>query len=527
MSPRTGVYMKDKSRVLVIGLDGATWNLIKPLVEEGKLPTIAKLMSDGCYGDLKSSIPRDTFPAWKCYSTGKNPGKLGAYWYLGVDIPKEKFVLHNSTSFKSKELWDYLGEKDMNCGVLDMPTTYPCRPINGVMIAHGAPRPVGYTSPEYLEKELKDIFDYSIDPILFELGKEAGVASTEEIIRQRFDVAHYLLQKFDLSFLHLTVYYVDSVQHLFWKEMEGNDPRHGKVIEDVWILIDSGIGRLLDEFGDAGTHVILMSDHGFTAARGEFQVSEWLVGKGLLQLRKASPLARLGLNNFKVLSTVARSRLLVSILRLLMPRGIRSRILGLLPRWDPASSPAPRADSIDWRKSKVIPISEGLYINRDLLDSLGEYEDLRDTLIREIKEIEEPRTGEKLAREVYRREEIYSGEYVDDAPDLAILPNDGYATFTCSRQGWTGVHKLQGIFLACGPEIKKGVEIQGAEIYDVAPTILHICGVPIPGDMDGKVLREIFEQDSVLATREIEYREVDEGARVKDRIRELKSHGRI
>ena len=88
-----------KIKVLVLGLDGGTWNIIDPLVKAGKLPTIANLIHNGFRGDLESSIPHVTFPAWKCYSTGKNPGKLGCYWFLRPDITKQKFVLNSSTSY--------------------------------------------------------------------------------------------------------------------------------------------------------------------------------------------------------------------------------------------------------------------------------------------------------------------------------------------------------------------------------------------------------------------------------------------
>ena len=196
--------MEKRTRVLVVGLDGATWNIIKQLVKEGKLPTIGELMNNGCYGDLESCIPPVTFPAWKCYSTGKNPGKMGAYWYAGVDMAEERFFVNNSISFRSKELWDYLGENNITCGVLDMPTTYPCKRINGFMISHGAPRPSGYTYPKDLEKELKDKFNYELDPEYApHLGKDAALPSTKKVINQRFDVARYLLKKFAPSFFFM------------------------------------------------------------------------------------------------------------------------------------------------------------------------------------------------------------------------------------------------------------------------------------------------------------------------------------
>jgi len=533
--------MKERTKVLVIGLDGATWNVIKPLVKEGKLPTIANLMNNGCYGDLESCIPSSTFPAWKCYSTGKNPGKLGVYWFAGVDMAEERFFFNNSTSFKGKELWDYLGENNITCGVLDMPTTYPCKRINGVMISHGAPRPSGYTYPEYLEKELKNRFDYKIDPDSFlELGKDASIPSIRSIINQRFDVADYLLRKFAPSFFFVTIFHIDFIQHRYWRDMEEGDAKYGKVIEDFWTLIDDGIKGIVDEFCDERTYIILMSDHGFAAAKRDFQISKWLIEKNLLKLKKnrlllSGLLFRLGLSRDTVFAIIRRTKI-APFLMSHIPREILQKVAALFPARNLLDR-TPLGGSVDWGRSTVIPLPSGLlHINKNSFGSQDEYEEFKEALIAEIKEIEEPKTGEKLARGVYRREEIYFGKYVDDAPDIIILPNEGYWIVSPVRSkeiwgyptgGWTATHKLHGIFLAYGPGIKKNVELEGAKIYDLAPTILYIFGIPIPKDMDGRVLKEMFKEDSALAKREVEYQEVDEKARVRERIRDLKAQDKI
>lgn len=522
---------RERSRVLVIGLDGATWNLIEPLVRDRKLPIIARLMNGGCYGDLESSIPASTFPAWKCYSTGKNPGKLGVYWFLGVDVAKRKITLHNSTSFKSKELWDYLGENDITCGVLDMPTTYPPKAINGAMVSQGAPRRSGFTYPQSLEQQLKERFDYKLDPDYFpELSKDAAIPSIKEIINQRFDVASYLLKELNPSFFHLTIVNIDTMQHHYWKDMEDGDAKYGRVLEDFWVLIDSRIGSLLDEFGDEKTYVFLMSDHGQTRIKGMFCINRWLQERNLLTLKSQTLsqtrlLARLSLTHTAVGHAV---RAIATVLPL------RSWIQKMIARHGLSDL---SASLIDWMQSRVIPTSTGLlYINRALFSSEDQLENFKEGLIEELKGIEEPKTGQRLASEVYRGEEIYWGRYVDQAPDIVILPNEGYPiisstirreTWDYSTEHWTAAHRLQGIFLACGPDMKKGIEIEGAKIYDLAPTILHIFGIPIPKDMDGRVLKEIFEEGSALAKKEIEYQRVDEKARVKQKIKELKSIGKI
>jgi predicted AlkP superfamily phosphohydrolase/phosphomutase len=524
--------MEDRSRVLVIGLDGATWNIIKPLVEKGKLPTIGKLMERGCYGALESCLPAVTFPAWKCYSTGKNPGKLGVYYYAGLDWAKQRFMAHNSTSFRSKELWDYLGENNITCGVLDMPTTFPPKAIKGAMVSPGIPGHGGFAYPPSLEQELKGRFDYKSDPDYVPAwSKEAAIPSIKRSIDQRFDVASYMLREFDPSFFHLTIFGTDPIQHCFWKEMEENNPKYGKVIEDCWAHIDSRMGSLLEEFDSQKTYIFLMSDHGQTAIKARFNISKWLVERNLLTftskerpLRLVPLFSRLAWTVARIISTIAGARAL-RLARSLFPRKLGNILVN------------PLEGLLDWQRSKVIPIDFGLlYINRSCFHSEEELEGFKESFIKELRAIEIPKTGEKLASIVYRREEIYRGRYLHLAPDIVISPADGHRivssgriwrTWNYSTEIWSAIHHPQGIFLACGPEMKRGVEIQGAKIYDLAPTILHLFGLPIPKDMDGQVLKEVFEPDSALAEREIEYQEAEERSRVKEKIKELKAQGKI
>lgn len=534
--------MADK-KVIVIGLDGGTWNVIEPLVNEGKLPTIASLMKQGCYGNLESSIPSVTFPAWKCYSTGKNPGKLGVYGHFDVNIKKQKFVFNNSSSFKSKEVWDYLGERDEICGVIGMPTTYPPKRINGFMITEGAVNESRYTYPKILGPELKEKFNYKFTiNDLFEKDKDRNILEFKKIVGQRFEVAKYLLIRFKPTFFNLTIFYTDSIQHFYWKYMENNDEKYGKVIEDFWMLIDEGIKSVLEEFHDEEIYVVLMSDHGFTSTKAKFNISQWLIEKGYLVLKSRKVLLnilyKLGYNKYwldRAISIFKKLRILPLLRKI--PDEWKRKILLPAPDEEGGIRGKFAPDSIiNWEKSKVIPTQLGpIYINTNVIPLGEEYEIFRNQLIEEIKTIKNPNTGENLAKEVYKGEEIYT-KYTNRPVDIVIEPNDGYEIFSIvsseelwnfSRAIWSGTHKLHGIFCINGPDIKKGVKIQGAKIYDLAPTILHIFGTPIPKDMDGRVLKEIFKEASKLAKREIVYQKIDEKRRVEEKINGLKALGKI
>ena len=140
---------------------------------------------------------------------------------------------------------------------------------------------------------------------------------------------------------------------------------------------------------------------------------------------------------------------------------------------------------------------------------------------------------------VYSPDELYAGQYVNLAPDILFEIDD----FECSiyfnfnkevyqkpspDPVYSGAHKKDGVFIAYGPDIKEEVQTQGAKIYDIAPTILHMFGLPVPDDMDGRVLKEIFREGREPAQREVKYQAVNVGReKVKDQIKKLKKSGKL
>ena len=154
--------MRNETKVIVIGLDGATWDLIKLWADKGVLSTLKYLMTNGSFGISESIVPHYTFPNWKCISTGKNPGKLGVYSWMKVDFRKERIIPNVSKDFKSNEIWDLLSDKNLPCGVIGMPTTYPPKKLEkGFIVSEMNPFDYNFTYPKELEEELKSQFNYT------------------------------------------------------------------------------------------------------------------------------------------------------------------------------------------------------------------------------------------------------------------------------------------------------------------------------------------------------------------------------
>lgn len=506
-------------KVLVIGLDGATWNLLEPWAKEGILPTIKWLMDNGAWGKLESTIPFSTFPAWKCYSTGKNPGKLGVFHFLSLDMKARRTILHNARDFKSNDLWDYLNENGFKCGIINMPGTYPVKEIDGLMIAGFPAEDHDYTYPPSLEHELKTR-GYTVHPKI-KAGRES-LKKERKYIKSLFSLRFKLMKEHlnDLDFLHLTISLIDYIQHLLWNDSH--------ILMEYWVYLDTEIKKLLDCLGE-DEYVFLMSDHGFTKLNNNFFLNNWLLTNGYLTLLqgKRVPVVRL-LPSPKSIFRMC-SRLHLRWVLSLIPEGIKAKAKGLS-----------LFSCIDWDKTKAVGSGnigiEQLYINRDRLEDEEEYTALKKKLKKELENIKDPLTGQNAIR-AFEREEVYKGPYVSKAPDLIIVPESGYqivgslsnpeSIWGKCPMGREAFHERYGIFLVYGPNIKKCAQIQDAKIYDIAPTILHIFGLHIPKDMDGRVLKEIFEKDSELAKRPMKYQEVDEKEKLSKKIKKLKNVGKI
>ena len=512
-------------RVAVIGLDGATFRVLEPLAKRGEIPTIAKLMKEGSKGQLETCLPHYTTPAWKCYSTGKDPSKLGVYNFYKIYIDKNNNRINtklvNSTDFKAKEIWDYLSENGLRSCVINMHDTTPAKKINGIMVSDHI---LGdyYCHPPEINEILVELNYKDPDLWLVVDDREKYAEILKKTIQSRFDLAKYFIEREgkNIDFLHLTIFHIDSVQHSFWNDFD--------VIAEFWNLIDENIKEILDLIRgiDEDTIVFLISDHGHVKKEDEFYLSEYLIQRGYLNIKRdyvSKFVYALGLDTSRLYNIFSKFGLL-PLLRKSVPKNLRRRI----PNKEgdvPADIVASR---INLKKSKVIHGGSGI------LYLIEKDKKFIERIIRELEELKHPITKENVIKRVYRKEEVYSN-CGEETPDLIIYPNDGYVIsehvgmdgkiwgYERGRNRWKSTHDRYGIFIAYGKDIKTGNV--NARIYDIAPTILHIFGLPIPRDMDGRVLREIFKEGAEYAIRKPKYEDYEKYV-LREKIRELKRSGR-
>lgn len=524
------------NKVLVIGLDGATWDLIMPWVNDGKLPTFKKIMNEGVYGNLKSTIPCISAPAWTSAFTGVNPGKHNIFDFVSNEGYEKKVVTNRSR--RRKAIWNIMSVQNKKVVVINVPMTYPPEKVNGIMISGWGTPDIksDYTYPKNLKDDLIKENYAPFYEVKGEFAQDADkdfyIKRVEKLMEQRKDISLKILKTYNWDLFIVVFISLMRIQYFFWKYMnsKGEDAeKYADVILNIYKKADNTLGDFLNNV-DKNTNIIIHSDHGFGPINKDICLNNALRDLGLIGLTektKNKVLRKIGLTKENILKIVP--------LRLIKLLPQKLQIIG---KEIPSES---GLEDIDWSKTKVWFFSHGgrsLRINlknRELngIIDKNNYEELRDFVIKNLCELKDPETHEKIIEKVYKREEIYHGPYVENAPDLIIEPSEGYflrdgfceKLIVPSRQA--AQHKPKGIFLAYGPDIKKGKEIKGSKIIDISPTILRMFNIPIPRDTDGRVLKEIFKEDSELAKRSIIYQEVSDKQIIKERIKSLKRTGKV
>lgn len=514
------------ARVLVIGLDGATPELVERWVGDGKLPNLSRMMTRGVYGTLKSTYPPISPAAWTTFATGYNPGKHGTYDFRNYDPRRYGCfadTIVDSRPMAGKTIWDLVGSSGGKVGVVTVPVTYPVWRVNGFMVS-GYPTPDAARSFAYPPDWGQRIPPLTEDSTFFKSASHEQVLNELiRITRLRTDVSADELRKDDYALFIMVIGATDRAHHDWWKYIDPAHPaydaqeaaKYGDYILRVYETADDCIGELLDAVDDETTTIVL-SDHGGMAHPAYyFNTNAWLRDLGLLCPSANTSGQRRPWQ--ALMSTVKRQyRSRVRALPYLerIYRRLPSRLRRFATEFDARAMM--NTDAIDWEHTKayrfpMYPPVEGVMINVARRQPAGcvapgdEYEALRTRILAEARSVRDPRTGEPVVVEAYRREELYHGDRLETAPDLILVTRDcykgGVGVETLVEQvprevlsKLSGVHRMDGIILAQGPHLRHNTTIEGARIVDVAPTILHLLGLAIPEDMDGKPLTEIFDE---------------------------------
>ncbi len=485
--------------LLVIGLDGATFDLLQPWMEEGELPTLQRLAREGASGTLRSTLPPVTAPAWASFMTGKNPGKHGIFDFFHG--PPWNYQLHTAADIRARLLWEYLSETGRSIGVINLPLTHPPRPVNGYLIPGLlSPREQPDTFPaDLLSAYTSRLGPYRVTPqVIYQAGNEASLlADLHDVLETRLRYALALARDRPAEFMMVHFLVTDIAQHAFWKHADPDHPWHDArtasrfqyAIRDIYRRIDAGIDELLSLLPDDRT-VVIMSDHGFGPLHRTANLNLYLIESGLMRLKPA-------------VGSQLRYRLMRSGLDSAAAR--IARRLG--QNW---TASALGFQDVDW--SRTLAYSFGhlgqIYINLQGRQPRGcvhadQYMSVRDRVVETLLRLPDPLSGLPLVDDILPREEAAHGPQLADGPDLHVIMDAGrtiaYPAFTADGKIVTqqknfnsGDHRRDGLLIAHGPQIRPGTRVQGASILDLAPTLLHLMETAVPHDMDGRVLAELL-----------------------------------
>lgn len=522
-----------KPRVLVLGLDGATWTLLDPLLAQNKLPTLGKLIQNGSRSILRSCIQPSSEQAWSAFATGKQNGKFGLYGFY--QRSKNSYALEyiNASHRRAATLWRILSDRDKKCVVVNVPLTWPVEKINGMLVS-GLMTPgldSEFTYPPELKNELlRELGEYIID-VDIERGETASeelgtlaarIKRMSELQTQAFE---YLLDKNpDWDFAMLVHRAPDTLCHKFWRYQDPTHPLYdereaaqwGSVINDCFEYLDAYNARILEKYADENTTVIVLSDHGFGPLTHAVYLNLYFSQRGLLGYQEKSGGA---------LSSALRA----GMKRMNNPfvAAVKNKAFEWMPRLKSNLHYSMAYGNMDWSRTKAYAVGTmgNVYLNvrgREPQGSVepGDYEATRDAVIAAMRELQDPETQKPIFDFVYRREEIYQGDELDQAPDVIGLTDGPYHVAAVDWRGpsasksivekvgsqllfasdTSGQHRMDGILIANGANVTVHAQFAPTpQLIDLAPSILQFLGEPIPNDMDGRVLNELLETQRAAA----------------------------
>jgi len=500
-------------KVIVIGIDGATPDLIEPWMNDGKLPNFDKIRKRGTWGKLASTIPPFSAPAWTSIITGCNPGKHGIYGFESTGTLEPHLI--NSHHRKVPAIWSFLTKIGMKSIVVNVPGTYPPEKINGAMITGllTPSRDSNFTYPKQLKEQLTkdDLGEYELEQFWLEdfsrsrMKKRAPNKLADHINKQmasRSKVGLNLMSDSTWDFAMIVFRGTDTAQHFFFDRKD--------LLLSCYQKVDELIGEIVNKFPDALFFIV--SDHGFEEIKKVLYPDNVLYNAGFLTPTQDPH------RNLTFLSYSLVFRIINCLLRILPPKVLKeSKVVKKF-----LFSISSKAKLIDFSKTKAFSTADGRGIQicrKDKYENgivdLKDYEQLCKEISTLFKDLKDPKDSKYIIENVHQWNEIYNKD-AKDPPDLIFSMKKGntaleWIRFPKSMKdillskercipyifnedpiGRSGDHATHGIFFAYGKEIKSNYKIDKISVEDVLPMVFTGLELPLPDSIDGKIHENVF-----------------------------------
>ena len=457
-----GTKNMSKVKFMVLSIDGVPHGLMQRMMTEGVMSNLAKLYEKHGMQQMRSVQPTVSCVAWSSYMTGCNPGKHGIYGFIDRREGAWDLAFPNGRMMATDNIWQVLSKADKRVFGMNVPATYPPKPVNGILVGGFLTPTVDKAAYPASVNEYLNSIDYQIDSDagLARKDKRAMLGNLDYCLNKRMEAMFHFLDAENWDFFHTHIMGSDRINHFLLQKAEEGDPEFAPAFFNFYRNVDFYIGKLMDKLGD-DVPLMIFSDHGFCQIKQEVQLSRYLIEKG----------------------------------------------------WTHLASQIQHPLSIDPAGSKAYCLIPGrIFVNLKGREpggivSLEEYQQTREALKKDLLEMVEPKTGDRVIDKVLMREELYwptgnqgtcavtpeqtarAGGTYGTAADLIAVPNDGYdlklglaGDVLFQKTELEGMHTYHDAFM-----IARGVELpkDNLEILMLARPILKRMGVEPPADMDG------------------------------------------
>lgn len=473
-------------KMLIFGIDGASYDLVNKLIKEDKLPTIKRLSDSGLFGKLYATTPPHTALGWPTAFTGVNPGKHGIYQFWDTQAIEYAGKFMGSKDLAVPTVWSLLNKYGFKTGMVNIPMTHPPTAVNGFIITWPLSNTLKYSYPEdLLIKIAKNGGLIANDLTTMCDGKSEYLDKVGQFISKKVKTIQYLIKNYDWDFLWVVFTEVDRVSHMFWQYMDESSPEYRTdvdsklktAVEDTYIMIDQALKETVESLPQ-DTSLMVVSDHGSGVGEMDFYIQSYLYEKGFLKLLKVSEAEKERSESTQIFNK--------------MNTGTIYECMHHEEKY-----------TVDWSKTvayMAAPGSYGININLKGRQKFGiidskDYEEYRNMLMALLEEVECPKDKKKLFK-AHKREDIYFGDRVFNAPDIILIP-DNYSIMAhhaivpgtlFSTPEEKGLHREEGIYIIHRENGTLKALTDRAYLQDVTPTILNHFNIAVPGYMDGKPL---------------------------------------
>jgi predicted AlkP superfamily phosphohydrolase/phosphomutase len=469
-----------KTKAFIFGLDGGTWDLLDPLIDEGQLPTFAELRKSSASAFTSTTWPAHTGPGWASFSNACMPGQHGVFQFFDTQEPAYRARITTTRDYGRQSCWQWITNKGLSAGLVNIPMSHPAVPLPGYQVTWPLKQTTSYCSPSSLLGDLaRNGCYFRSDLATMYRGDLDYIEHAVNFVPERMRAARYLLQNWDADIFQIVLTEADRVCHHYWQFSDPTHPlyttdvpaHYTTAITTILKLIDAELGETLKVLPD-DCSIVVVSDHGF--------------GPGHRSLAANAVLERAG-----YLKTTAAAQ--------------------ALP--DTASWFTENGKTIDWENTRVyqpVPGSYGLNLNLRGRQAKGIVDNSdADQVLQEVTEVFKaiciPETGKPAFLKILRREEAFPGPMMDHAPDLLLIPADERLMVTPSiSDEWTwsyqtGLHRHEGMWLHRSARTRAGRLPHRIRLIDVLPTLFEDLGFDASEAFQGKPVSEIFSQPAVNA----------------------------